>query len=589
MYLADYWGAQHGQRGCYFALPTQATSDQMFTRIASFLRHRYPNDVVNLQLLHGHASLSAEFTVLQQNAHKLFKPEQIDAGDDANGQSTIVAAEWFTNRRRALLAPFGVGTVDQALLAVLQTKHGFVRLWGLAAKTVIVDEVHAYDTYMTTLLARLLEWLAALGTSVVLLSATLPRLRRQHLLGAFAKGAGLTNTKLPADAPYPGLSWVSAADTGSRPVETSSSSDKQIGLSWVDTDLGPRLRRALEGGGCAAVICNTVGRAQQVYQELKRYFPGEIDLLHARFLYKDRQEREKRVLERFGKTSTAQRPHRSVLVSTQIIEQSLDLDFDLMISDMAPVDLLLQRAGRLHRHQRSRPSGLENAELWIASPRVNGDGAPEFDPGTVAVYDPHVLLRSWLALHGRSSIAVPADIPEVIEAVYDERQCPAEYGGGVQAAWELTRSQLQQAVGSEQQAAAHRYIHHPGFAGLLSRLAGEPRAEDAPELHPAHQALTRLIGPSVRLVCMQAGDTGVSHTPSTQEAEELLRNSVTLTSRSVVGDLLAQEPPRSWQRSPLLRQHRLILFDSQSTAVCGTRRLKLDDELGVLILGRSEE
>src|SRR5207248_9773559 len=102
----------------------------------------------------------------------------------------VVAAEWFTHRKRGLLAPFGVGTVDQVLLAVLQTRHVFVRLFGLAHKTVVVDEVHAYDAYMTTLLERLLEWLGALEAPVVLLSATLPRERRDRLARAYGNGLG---------------------------------------------------------------------------------------------------------------------------------------------------------------------------------------------------------------------------------------------------------------------------------------------------------------------------------------------------------------------------------------------------------------
>ena len=187
--LADHWAESTGQQGCYFALPTQATSNQMFGRVRDFLESRYEGDQVQLQLLHGHAALSSEFQLLRRNNDRMFTPVYGGVEDDA-GDPAVVAAEWFTYRKRGLLAPFGVGTVDQVLLAALQTRHVFVRLFGLAHKTVIVDEVHAYDTYMTTLLERLLEWLAALGSSVVLLSATLPRGRRQQLLDAYSRGLG---------------------------------------------------------------------------------------------------------------------------------------------------------------------------------------------------------------------------------------------------------------------------------------------------------------------------------------------------------------------------------------------------------------
>ena len=306
MYLADRFAARLGQRGCYFALPTQATSNQMFTRVREFLKGRYPDKIVNLQLLHGHAALNAEFQGLLQSADA--EPECVCEDKDLHDhRPSVIAAEWFTYRKRGLLAPFGVGTVDQALLAVLQTRHVFVRLFGLAHKTVIIDEVHAYDAYMTTLLERLLEWLAALGSSVVLLSATLPKARRDALASAYVKGLG-GNIALPPDERYPRLTWVGQADSGSRHVETSERSSRKLSLQWIDGavpkdgdafPLGERLRVALEAGGCAAVICNTVTQAQKVYLALKEYFVGSaddgepiLDLLHARFLFKDRDERK---------------------------------------------------------------------------------------------------------------------------------------------------------------------------------------------------------------------------------------------------------------------------------------------------------
>ena len=194
MYLAEAWTTRLGGRGCYVALPTQATSNQMFGRVREFLAAGYKETALNLMLLHGHAALSAEFETLRENAARLDAFRDIGRDEEtleASGLPNVLAADWFTHRKRGLLAPFGVGTVDQILLAVLQTRHVFVRLFGLAHKTIIVDEVHAYDAYMVTLLERLLEWLAALRCSVVLLSATLPKERTAALLTAYAKGAGL--------------------------------------------------------------------------------------------------------------------------------------------------------------------------------------------------------------------------------------------------------------------------------------------------------------------------------------------------------------------------------------------------------------
>ncbi|NQT19401.1 MAG: CRISPR-associated helicase Cas3', partial [Planctomycetes bacterium] len=279
MYLADHWAATLKQRGCYFALPTQATSNQMFSRVLRFLGDRYTpehTEKVNLLLTHGHAALSAEFRVLRHNAGALISPEGIDdnAKTHDGAPPNIVAAEWFTHRKRGLLAPFGVGTIDQALLAVLQTKHVFVRLFGLAHKTVIIDEVHAYDVYMSTLLERLLEWLAALGSSVVLLSATLPQAKRKALLTAYARGTGRTKLSFQA-APYPRISWVCGDSAKAQSFPAAEVSTKTINIDWTGNNpanIGRLIKQALAQGGCAAVICNTVRRAQETYLALKELF-----------------------------------------------------------------------------------------------------------------------------------------------------------------------------------------------------------------------------------------------------------------------------------------------------------------------------
>jgi CRISPR-associated endonuclease/helicase Cas3 len=450
-YLSDVWAARPGYRGSYTALPTQATSNQMFSRVRRFLSERYPDEVVNLQLLHGHASLSSEFELLRRNAH-LLNPRVTD--ERRNEQGSVIAAEWFTYRKRGLLTPFGVGTVDQTLLAILQSRHVFVRLFGLFQKTIVFDEVHAYDTYMSALLERLLEWLAAIGSSAVILSATLPAARRDALLAAWRRGLGQRagdDASLANSSPYPRVTWHAPDSTGSVSFATSPRSVKNLRLHWVDMalpvagdpfPLGEQLRAMLADGGCVAVICNTVRRAQTVYEALKPYFAEvssdghpELDLIHARYLFAERQRREQRALIRFGKvgamvetpegTRQVKRPHRAVLVATQVIEQSLDLDFDLMVSDLAPVDLLLQRSGRLHRHIRTdRPAPLQTPVLWIGQPDESGS-VPTFESGSAVVYDEHVLLRTWLAIQRRASIRVPEEVEELIEAVYDDRTCPA--------------------------------------------------------------------------------------------------------------------------------------------------------------------
>ena len=604
--LADHWIHRHGMRGVYIALPTQATSNQMFGRLKKYLGERYPSSHVNLQLLHGHAALSADVEILEKWGRE-FGLHEVDAG-----QGTVAAAEWFTQRKRGLLAPFGAGTIDQALMSVLRVRHLFVRLFGLAGKVVILDEVHAYDTYMTTLAERFLEWLAALGSPVVLLSATLPAARRRALQVAYLRGLdrGVPEDDAENDLSYPLISWTCTREgrTEFRTATTGVSdlNRRRIAITHVEDDpdeLADRLVRALRDGGCAAVICNTVRRAQETYRALEGHFAGaaidgepELDLLHSRFLLKNRQERERRCLGRFGReTGEEARPRRSVLVGTQILEQSLDLDFDLMVTDLAPVDLVLQRAGRLHRHQRpARPEPLQKPELWIRWPEDRDEG-PEFEGGAAYIYGDHLLLRTWNALRNRQEIEVPEDIPGLVEEVYDDDgACPFDEDTPLASRFESGRESLAVARAAEAEEAKERWLRPPGFVGPLYRLATDALAEDRPDFHEKHQALTRLIGPSVTAVVLfrdggtlrfePSGDGAldVEQRPDHDQTRRLLLNSVSISSRKVAFKLLASETPKGWRRSAYLRHSRLIAIDVK-TGLAETEGIRLDGKLGVVI------
>jgi len=652
LYLADRWSAARGQAGAYIGLPSQATSNQMFDRVRDYLRRRYDDTdgAVTLQLLHGHAALSAEFALLLGDGARPFEPTNIDDDGDKDdaahkGRPSVVAAEWFTYKKRGLLAPYGVGTVDQALMAVLSSKHVFVRLFGLGGKTVVIDEVHAYDTYMSVLLERLLAWLGALGCSVVLLSATLPAGRRAALVRAFIGGAtGAPPEARPAsdDAPYPRVTWVTTgtehvsaatpvAHVASHHAPASKRGKKALHIAHLPADgcaappapgvpfvLGERLREALAPGGCAAVICNTVRRAQEVYRALARAFAGhddapELALLHARMPFDMRQAREKEALLRFGKQGseveidgaprTVRRPHRAVLVSTQIIEQSLDLDFDLMVSDLAPIDLLLQRSGRLHRHRRVRPAGLERATLWLCAPELDGDDIPRFARWKRSlIYNNHVLLRSWLQVRDRTFIDVPGDVEGLIDAVYGDGPCPEGLAPAWRDAWDKTRAALHKEIAGDTYQGDVRVIKHPYEKMTLDKLAGHLRQEDAPELHPAAQAVTRLALPSIGLILLYgtpdrpmfdrtgAQPYNTRRVPKLDTTARLLRRSVKVTHFGLVkalGD--ADAPgmkgymPAGWGTSALLRSYRMIVFDAKGDGMAGDILLRLDEKLGLLI------
>ncbi|MDY6916486.1 MAG: CRISPR-associated helicase Cas3' [Chloroflexota bacterium] len=626
MYLADSWAVGIGQKGCYFALPTMATSDQMFGRVRSYLENRYRDQTVNLMLLHGHAALSAEF----ESHLKRFDAHGVSGDDGYDGVGAgVIASEWFTYRKRGLLAPFGVGTIDQILLAVLQTRHVFVRLFGLAGKTVIIDEVHAYDTYMTSLLERLLEWLAALGSSVVMLSATLPRLRKDALLKAYAKGLGQIGEDVPAEVSkvcYPRISWTDGGAFYAKSVgRTSQEGTKELRLRWVNGDLpqdggefelGDQLQEALSNGGCAAVICNTVDKAQQVYLALKPHFPGMaddggpvLDLLHARYLFGDRRERENRCLVRFGKPGATvhsddgdrevRRPGKAVLVATQVIEQSLDLDFDLMVTEMAPVDLLLQRAGRLHRHQRTpeERQGLVEPALWVCWPQITAE-VPDFGGGTQAVYDYHVLLRSWLAIKDRLAIRIPGEVEDLIEAVYGKWECPDDLPQELKGVLVCSKAKHDDDMERERREAEDRWIKWPGFNGELWRITYETKEEDEPSLHKSHQALTRLAGLNVNVLCLYGSESlafmdkrrtqpvDFGACPTLEMARRLLKHSISISRRDLVETMVGGDGyriPRIWREAAPLRHHYILFFDEQSLCCFDQFEISLDDELGLTI------
>ena len=603
--LADRWGVDPGPRGMYVALPTMATSDQMFARVARFLSQRYSREDVKLQLLHGHAALSAEFQLMLERGREPFEPTAIGQDSPSSSPENVTASAWFTYRKRGLLAPFGVGTIDQLLLSVLQSRHVFVRTHALASKVVIIDEVHAYDTYMSTLLGRLLEWLGALGSPTILLSATLPSEKRRELCESYRRGLGAP-VSVACDEPYPRITWIGRHAAGSQSVAASPVAARELLVRWIErsdtaSSLGTHLAAALDDGGCAAVVCNTVREAQDTYIALRDLFPGfasdgspVIDLLHARCPFEERAQRERRTMNRFGPPGAeTKRPDRAVLVATQIIEQSLDLDFDLLATSVAPVDLLLQRAGRLHRHQRERPDKLQKPQVWIMGSKTD-DGVPRFDGGTAYVYDTHYLLRSWAALQGREVLRIPDDVEALIETVYaPDAPCPWPQGSALAHEWDKTRKQQRESLQHDQSAASDRWVKSPHFDGPVWRLTSEPRDEDSPELHPAHRALTRLTPPSVQVVCLYgASDKAYLDAdrtvpvkwhkrPDLAATTSLLRRSLTINDRRLVFSLLDEEVPSGWRVSSLLRYCRPLVFPEEGAIMIRGINVVLDRDLGL--------
>ena len=397
MYCAVQMLRKWKKDGFYVALPTAATSNQMVSRINDWFRVLdIPKQV---RLLHGMAWM-VDFCASQV-------PQNTEDCDEIS--------RWLTPLRRGLLGQFSVGTIDQAMLSVTKAKYGVLRLLGLSNKVLVIDEIHSYDVYMGEFIHLLLQWCKALEIPVVMLSATLPPRLKAKLLTPY--------TKRTLSKEYPLLTAVCEDGTVEEiPIE------KTVKDMTVSVELLPILNNAeniagkaaelTKCGGCVCVLMNTVRQAQKVYAALKNCFDGDLMLFHAQFPACRRQELEMECIQKFGKDKT-HRPKRAILVATQVVEQSLDVDFDAMLTAVAPIDLILQRMGRIFRHDDTvRPQHLQMPSQYVLVPVGEDFGVDGY------VY-PEILLRQTVqVLSDRAAVKIPEDLAPLVDAGYDESKVP---------------------------------------------------------------------------------------------------------------------------------------------------------------------
>lgn len=423
--------AKGAAQGFFIALPTMATSNTMYDRTANFYQKLFAGNA-NLVLAHGSRQLVENFAKsVLPSSHTEDDLEQQD--ETASARCTAWLAD---HNKRALLSQAGVGTIDQALLGVLHSKHQSLRLIGLFHKALIVDEVHACDAYMQGVLEVLFEFHARAGGSVILLSATLPTHMKQALLDAYVRGRDSSCPSIQSVA-YPlATTWQSSfpEQLGEDALSTRAVVRRTISIDYrhQQGEIVAMIDAALASGQCVCWVRNTVTDAMEAFELFAGRLPQEkLTLFHARFALDDRLAKEEDVFAAFGPDSDASKRLSRLVIATQVIEQSLDVDFDLLVSDLAPIDRLIQRAGRLRRHNRDMSGNrLADGELdqrgmplmVVFGPAWNDEPAAHWFktafPKAAGVYPDHAQL--WLTAKALQlgKFTMPEDARVLIEGVF---------------------------------------------------------------------------------------------------------------------------------------------------------------------------
>ncbi|MFI9624613.1 CRISPR-associated helicase Cas3' [Streptomyces sp. NPDC052042] len=631
---AEVLAARFGADGVFVGMPTQATSDPMFTRTRRWVKAIEEQLASRVVLLHGKRSFNREWKALLENtgayADEAFcGVDEFGLDDDPYGiepemrgvPERQAPAEWFLGAKRGLLAPFVVGTVDQLLYAATRTRHVMLRMAGLAGKVVILDEVHACDIYMSQFLREALRWLGQAGVPVLVLSATLAPAQRQALVEAYLVGAASREElrlEVPRPPGYPSVTaaWLPASGKPQFHVDATDSWREDLGVAVrvvpeavpgarssrvererlqgeADARVGDLLAGELVDGGTALVIRNSVARAQSLYEELRgRFGDDEVRLLHARFTVARRADLTEESLRLLGPQTLRPRGDRLILVATQLAEQSFDVDVDMLVTDLAPVDLLLQRVGRLHRHENTwRPDKLRVPQVFVTGFEPREGREPAFVFASEMIYGRHLLLRTAAVLPGAGELwSVPGDVPGLVEAVYgaDASLLPDVWQEAGETACREQEDRDRARAEEAQQFLLTPHGEHERrtLAGL--HYGGSTAGSDEGSLQAA----------------VRDGDESIEVVLVIREKDDAVFRTLAGRALNINGDVapdvlyevlgsVVRLPPKltqsaselgplpGWHGHPWLRRSRALVLDASRTAQLGDLTVSYDDEFGL--------
>lgn len=599
--LSEILAARAGAGGMFFGMPTQATSNGIFPRLEKWADGLAEDEqtLLAIKLAHGNAALNENYRELFTGHSNL----------NIESDSGLIVHDWFSGRKQTLLSDFVIGTVDQLLMAALKQKHVMLKHFGLSGKVVVVDECHAYDAYMSQYLDMAIKWLGIYKVPVIILSATLPEKRRAELIEAYtdsekhrAKHTEAYVDKTIADEAWKhSLAYPLLTYTENNAVKQKAlafdGENKEVSVRRIIRDeVAATAGYAVERGGCVGLIVNTVRKAQEIAAELQSAFPkAEVIIMHAQFIMTDRAKREEQILKRVGKRSTPESRRGLIIVGTQVLEQSLDLDFDLMITELCPMDLLLQRTGRLHRHNRVRPQGPETASCFVLD-----ETDDSFDSGSAAIYGEWLLMRTRALLPNK--LTIPSDIPLLVQQTYDEtnNEMLGELTEGMKKAQEENKLR----TGKKRRSAENYLISKPSNKKGKC-LDGWLDNDIKPNNEQTGEKAVRDGDPSVDVIALMRDREGLiriiadksetiipaDRPPSREEALLIARQKLRLPGffgrRWKIDDTIEQLEAETqnvfsaWQDSALLKEEVVLLFDEDLNADLAGVQLHYDIKTGL--------